>query len=89
MVPMTISEMVPVETDFNRERQISDGLFADTDLRFIECRNSKKTVGYLIEGDWWWFYGMKGDILHHLGLREVQRAETLFTTVMDKRADSA
>ena len=52
LVPVTITEMVPVNDS------------VDEHLRFIECRNSDKTVGYLIEpkGDWGWFPGMKGDI---------------------------
>ena len=79
LVPVEITEMVPVDDN------------DDEYFRFIECRNSDKTVGYLIEpkGDWGWFPGMKGDILHHIGLREVQRAETVFTNTMDRRADLA
>ena len=79
LVPVTITEMVPVDDN------------DDEYLRFIECRNSEKAVGYLIEpkGDWGWFPGMKGDILHHIGLREVQRAETVFANTMDRRADLA
>ena len=78
LVPMTISEMVPGDDDVNDY------------LRFIECRNSEKTVGYLVEPkDDWFFLGQRGEVCHNIGLHEVQRAETLFTTVMDKRADSA
>ena len=79
LVPVSITEMLPVDDN------------DDEYLRFIECRNSDKTVGYLIEpkGDWGWFPGMKGDILHHIGLREVQRAETVFANTMDRRADLA
>ncbi len=86
--PVTITEMVPVEM----ESQQSDGFFhADTNCRFIECRNSEMTVGYLIEPkvDWWWCLGMKGDICYNVGLRDVQRAETVFANTMDRRADSA
>ena len=87
LVPVTITEMVLVEM----ESQSGGCLRADTSCRFIECRNSETTVGYLIEpkGDWWWYPGMKGDICHNVGLREVQRAETVLANTMDKRADLA
>ena len=85
LVPLTITEMVPVEM----ESQQSAIFLADTNCRFIECRNSEMTVGYLIEPkkDWWWYPGMKGNICHIVGLRDVQRAETLFANTIDRRAD--
>ena len=93
LVPVTITEMVPVEM----ESQQSSGFFhADTNCRFIECRTAETTVGYLIEPkvDWWWYpemkgTGMKDNFCHNVGLREVQRAETVFANTMDRRADLA
>ncbi len=94
--PVTISEMVPVEIDFDKERQQSGSLFLqpDTNYRFTECRNAEGTVGYLIEAkDCVFLVGM---LLGHqfedcceVGLQDVQRAETVFAKVMDSRADSA
>ena len=84
LVPVTITEMVPVEME-------SGCFHADTTSQFIECRNSETTVGYLIEpkGDLWWYPGMKGDICHNVGLREVQRTETVLAKTIDKRVDLA
>ena len=93
--PVTISEMVPVEIDFELERQQSSGFIrVDTNYRFTECRNAEGTVGYLIEAkDCVFLVGM---LLGHqfedcceVGLQDVQRAETVFAKVMDSRADSA
>lgn len=88
LVPVTITEMVPVEM---KSQQSGDCVNADTNCRFIECRNSETTIGYLIEPkvDWWWYPGMKGDFCHNIGLRELQRAETVFANTMDRRADLA
>ena len=94
--PVTISEMVPVEIDFDKESQQSVFRFhpSDTNYRFTECRNAEGTVGYLIEAkDCVFLVGM---LLGHqfedcceVGLQDVQRAETVFAKVMDSRADSA
>lgn len=94
--PVTISEMVPVEIDFDKERQQSGFRFhpSDTNYRFTECRNAEGTVGYLIEAKDCVF--LVGILLGHqfedcceVGLQDVQRAETMFAKVMDRRADSA
>lgn len=94
--PVTISEMMPVEIDFDKESQQSGFRFhpSDTNYRFTECRNAEGTVGYLIEAkDCVFLVGM---LLGHqfedcceVGLQDVQRAETVFAKVMDSRADSA
>lgn len=94
--PVTISEMVPVEFDFDKERQQSGSRFhqPDTNYRFTECRNAEGTVGYLIEPTDCVF--LVGILLGHqfedcceVGLQDVQRAETMFAKVLDRRADSA
>lgn len=95
LVPVEITEMVPVEIDFDKERQQSGGFFrADTTKRFMECRNSERTIGYLVEPKDCWYLG--GQSLSHrlgdcceVGLREVQWAETVLAKVLDRRADSA
>ena len=93
--PVTISEMVPVEIDFELERQQSSGFIrVDTNYRFTECRNAEGTVGYLIEAKDCVF--LVGILLGHqfedcceVGLQDVQRAETMLAKVLDRRADSA
>lgn len=95
LVPMTITEMVSVEIDFDKERQQSGGLFrVDTTKRFTECRNVERTIGYLVEPKDCWYLG--GQLLSHgfggcceVGLRELQRAETVLAEALDRRADSA
>ena len=93
--PVTISEMVPVEIDFELERQQSSGFIrVDTNYRFTECRNAEGTVGYLIEAKDCVF--LVGILLGHqfedcceVGLQDVQRAENMLAKVLDRRADSA
>ena len=94
--PVTISEMVPVEIDFDKERQQSGFRFhpSDTNYRFTECRNAEVTVGYLIEAKDCVF--LVGILLGHqfedcceVGLQDVQRAENMLAKVLDRRADSA
>ena len=93
--PVTITEMVPVEIDFELERQQSSGFIrVDTTKRFTECRNAEGTVGYLIEAKDCVF--LVGILLGHqfedcceVGLQDVQRAETMLAKVLDRRADSA
>jgi len=95
LVPVTITEMVPVEIDFDKERQQSSGFFrVDTTIRFTECRNSERTIGYLVEPKDCWYLG--GQLLSHglggcceVGLREVQWAETVLAEALDRRVDSA
>lgn len=92
--PVTITEMVPVEIDFELERQQSSGFIrVDTTKRFTECRNAEGTVGYLIEAKDCVF--LVGILLGHqfedcceVGLQDVQRAETMLAKVLDRRADS-
>lgn len=58
LVPVTITEMVPVEIDFDKERQQSSGFFrVDTTIRFTECRNSERKIGYLVEPKDCWYLG--------------------------------
>lgn len=94
--PVTITEMVPVEIDFDKERQQSGFRFhpSDTNYRFTECRNAEGTVGYLIEAKDCVF--LLGILLGHqfedcceVGLQDVQRAENMLAKVLDRRADSA
>ena len=94
--PVTITEMVPVKIDFDKESQQSGSLFLqpDTNYRFTECRNAEGTVGYLIEAKDCVF--LVGILLGHqfedcceVGLQDVQRAETMLAKVLDRRADSA
>ena len=93
--PVMITEMVPVEIDFELERQQSSGFIrVDTNYRFTECRNAEGTVGYLIEAKDCVF--LVGILLGHqfedcceVGLQDVQRAETMLAKVLDRRADSA
>lgn len=90
LVPISISEMVPVEIDFEKEREFHP----DTTCRFVECRNAERTVGYLIEPKKCFFspvilFDRQFKDCCEVRLEEVQQAETLFARVMDKRTDAA
>lgn len=90
--PLQITELVPVKIDLDKERQqIDSWCRVDTNLTFVECRNTERTVGYLVEPkDGSRIKGMIGNCSAdycHVGLREVQRTETLLAESMDKRAN--
>lgn len=93
LVPITITDMVPVEIDFEKECQQSFYL-PDTNYIFTECRNAEGTVGYLLEPKEcsylsWGARCRQFEDCCEAGMKEVQRAETIFAKVMDKRADAA